>query len=380
MICPQVTAENSLGNSLFSPCSEDGIMSEVDRAEIRNVSWEIARAYADRIGHISAIFTSSIREITIADEKAYNFQEQKAVRDLTVSKAAFLIRVSPSLKAVLYFSARSLYPERLLECQPVSVEKLTKLFKPGETASIIALTYLYRAIRKLCDKQEFHVLEERMKTHMEIGTHVGATIANVDTWYGMLLGGLQYLALALLAVDNLKKFQVYRRKIEKEGQLFDLDQEQQLWSCNHLYIAAYLAQMMGFSFDVSRCLASLAENGTDTFPTIEEEGEERSEAEELALRDKFLCWHEALTWTTALHSTGEPPVQPEGEMSSLAVPPDIVADLRSRTKKIREEGSRFDWICKRTEDLPPDVMEQLNVSLELLASLETDLKRPGADA
>ena len=260
-------------------------------------SWEKARSYVKGLGHIPTIFCSAIREIKTAELLAFSREEKKELRDITLTQTRFLIRVSPSLKAVLYFAAQDIYNDQLNDTESLTVQRLVELFSPGEIASILAITYLDRAIGRKCDSQEWKTLRQRMSRHIRVGGIVGQTITNIDRSNGMLIGALRYLALGLFACEDLKKFQSYRREVEAGGELFSMEQEETLWGCNHMQVAAVLSQAMGFGSDASCGLATCSGVSFTVESDNSKDDPEGNAVIERELNDRIRCWHEAVSWT-----------------------------------------------------------------------------------
>ena len=337
-----------------------------DRAHIAAVSlesWEKAREYVRKLGEVSSVFSCAIRDIKLAQDAGANKKERKTNVDLALEKAKFLVRTSDSLKAIFYFAAKALFPEELKSAQPLNIDKVLKLFSSTEIANFISLAYLYRNIGRDCDAKEWKLICERMFIHMEIGAIVGATIENIDRANGILLGGMRYLCFSMFAKPDLRKFQEHRRYVEHRGEIFDLQKEEKEWGCNHMQIASVVAQTLGLGTDVAMGLGNLDITdkrllGDDTDPALD-----LAKQRVLLLRDRLACWREAISWTESFHKSGEAPkeISLDDDIHKMSVSSDVVNDIREQVRKVREEGTRFDWISKKTSDLPPEIVTQLKI-------------------
>ena len=311
-------------------------------------SLKIAKRFADSLPPPSSLFTSSIRAIKNA-EGHIGDQNSKKLKDLTVSSTSFLVGVSPTLKTVFYRAAENLYREQLSALTAITPRDLLSLFAPNEVTGILAITYLFRHIKKRCDAPEFERIIKKMLTHIEIGAIVGKTVRHIGSGNGILLAGARYMAFALFSMANLKTFQEMRRKIDKNDQLFDLALETETFGCNHLQIASALIQTLGFGRTVCMGIAiDIKGEALDTFPE--------------AVAEELLCWKIAITLTECFHRTGKAPVVSED--SELYLPEDESEKLHKECWSVLRDGTSFTWLTASKKDLPAEIMASLDITVK----------------
>lgn len=316
--------------------------------------WGIARKYADLLGSMPSIFTTAIRALKRL-EALGNVPKQEADNQI-MEACSFLINVSPSLKSVFYHAALDLHPE-VLE-KELNVKNLLLAFTPCEIANILAITYLYRRVRKKCDPKEWTILTGKLHAHMEIGGIIGETINHIGTGNGVLIGAMRYISLVMFSFKDLKKYQEYRRRTADGDSLFDLAEETRRWGCNHMQVASILVQNAGLGLVPSMGLGieSIPPGARALGPDVEEQ---------------LLCWHATIVWTEAFHRTGAPPTT-QSEEDVMFLPEDEAVEMKRRIWSIIRDGSTFDWIAKSKADLPEDVAEALDVKPIKAATPEDD--------
>lgn len=316
---------------------------------VKKEMWERAYAVASRIGCVDSNFSSSIRSVKYAESRAErpNIYELKVLTRNTIIP---LLKRSPTLKSVFYFAAESMFEEQLEELERLTLETLFDIFDPGESASILGLTYLSKKLEGRCEPEEWERIASLMQVHMELGSLVGAYIEPLGPGTGMLLGGVRCLAYGFFAVEDLKSFKVYRRQMKSQGRLFDINVENDIFGCNHLQVASIFVQSMGFGLSAGLGLGlGLArrddQSSQDWFNCLDEETR---------------CWQAALAWTEALHGLQPAPefIPPSSEYS---ISPDKLTELRKTASTVLAKGSSFNWITKRSEDLSKELQIRLGV-------------------
>ena len=80
-------------------------MSNIDSEH----SWQIAQTYASQIGEVPSIFSACVRMIQSLEgsQRASNIA---AAKQHVADAAGPLVRRSPSLQAIFYYAAETLYP------------------------------------------------------------------------------------------------------------------------------------------------------------------------------------------------------------------------------------------------------------------------------
>jgi hypothetical protein len=320
-------------------------------------SWEMARKYAKMAQHSANLFSSCIRTIKTAEIHSQS-PDSPQLRELAQASASFLVGVSPSIKAILYFAARSLHPENLKNISTLNSKALLNLFSPSEIASILGLTFVSRHVRKHLEANEYGRLEPKLLQHLEISTLVGQTVSHIGKANGMLIGGMRMLAWMTLAIPDLKGFQDMRRALDRKNLLFDLKDELDRWGCTHLQIASALLCELGFGLAPSLGMAMQEESSeTQTDPRLAEE---------------ILCWRIALMLSECFHQTGSAPLETSDD-SELYLPPDQVKELESAVSKIIDNGPAVPWLIKRKADLPEEIIAALDIrEIKSKSSPESD--------
>lgn len=314
--------------------------------------WDVANNYVNRVGKIAPNFASAIRAITMSELKhgtARHPQAQKACHDYVLP----WLKRSPSLKAVFYFAAESMYEEELDKCQSLTLSKLLDIFYPGEVAAILGLVYLSKRLEKISDPTEWQRTTTLLQIQMELGSFVGENIPIIGAGTGMLIGGMRTLGYAVLSLVDLEKFKLYRRSIKQHGELFDLDYEVNHWGCNHLHIASLLVQSLGFGLQ-----AGLGLGLGMAYKTVES-----PKSWFLSLDEETQCWQVALSWAEALHTQEDlPGFVPEGHELYLDLGRE--KELKKSANAILAKGSTFNWTERSREDLTEEVYIRLGLAFD----------------
>ena len=304
---------------------------------------QMARRYAAILPAPSALFSSCIRTIKTAE--AHDREESAALKDLAVSSSIFLIKVSPTLKSVFYKAAECLHPESLKALQPLKIRTLLATFHASEICAILALSYLHRHLKKKTPFEEFERIEEKLYAHMEISSIVGKTVRHMGNGNGILLGGVQLLAMALFSVADIKKYQEFRRRLSKKNKLFDLEDELKTFGCTHLQVASAIVQSLGFGKITAMAVALEVHGGAGD-----------------AIEEELLCWKAVVLLSQSFHETGEAP--DVGEEDALYVPAQEAAKLAASCKHVLEKGSSFNWLKASKLDLTPEVREAMEIPMK----------------
>jgi hypothetical protein len=291
-------------------------------------SWEEARAVAALIKEVPNSFSTCIRFLRA------DFEQKQP--DLSKGSKFYLLRLlkSQSVSAPLYFAALTYRPE-IFQSHGSSIEGILKTFKPEEIASLLSLVYLYRAIRKGCDPEEWKFIDEAVQLHTDLCGLIGDAIPSLGLANAVLVGGLRPLAQALFLGIDKPNFIKYRRAIKKAEVFSDMAEEMRLWRCTFGQVASILAQPIGLGIHVSEFLSR-------GFLPEGQSGEPR-EAIGMRVTDQ---------WLAALIKTGkEPQIAHRVEFFPHAKD---VSILLERIAQIRQGGSVHQWLAKGKDSVSPE--------------------------
>lgn len=314
-----------------------------------DASWVRAKEYSEAIGKAPSLFSSCIRAINKV-ESVLDPIDHPSVRELALSSSDFLIRVSPTLKSVFYFAATSLYPEEVRGLTQISPKSILSVFSVREVATIIGLTYLYRRCQKRCDDKEWQIISRKIHTQMEIGGLLGEKMSYVGRGNGILLGGIRYISLTTFAIKEPQLYQNFKKKVRAQSKIFDTESENEIFGCNHLQVASYLVQELGFCMPRSAVSMSLGMDAISADPSTLPP----------KLRASLLSWHAAMAYIESFHGTGQPPESIDVEYA-LNLPAEELEPLKQRIWTVVREGASYDWLAKGRSDLPPEVADQLQI-------------------
>jgi hypothetical protein len=312
--------------------------------------WLTALRYVDSIGKIASNFSTAVRAITLSELKYGNNRSPEA-RDTAQRYVLPWLRRSPSLKAVFYYAAESIYEEQLEHEKSLTLSKLLDIFAPGEVATIMGLVYLKRRLQIRVEPTEWERLSALFQIQMELGTLVGSKIPMMGAGAGMLIGGLRVLGFSALAMDDVERFKDYRRDTKRRGLLFDLEHEEKVWGCNHLHIASLLVQNMGYGLQA----------GLGIGLGVSSRGILSPQSWFSALDSETQCWQVAISLIEALHTGQEFPrfIPVDHELYLDAAKEDA---LRQTANTVLAKGSTFHW----TERTRRDLSEELHIRLGLV--------------
>ncbi len=298
-------------------------------------SWEVARAYADKIGEMPFAFTSSIRMLLV-DEK-----ETGEMTNANATQAALLLN-SPSLKAMFYFAAKTLAPDKVEETKYISKRKLAAFFSPYELASLLAMAFLFRRCRKRSKNDLFENLVFNIQRDVNIGAFVGQAIPHIGVGWGIMIGGIRHLAETAFLLHDSDGYGKYSRHRAKLNVSFDIDFEVSRWGCTSMQVASVLLQSLGFGVELAESLVI----GLDP-RTPEEEIKE----------DRFYRVKITRLWIDTLIETGEiPQITHRGNYYPLE------SNLTVLFEKLQTEPTRGTdqaWLTKSKSDITPDKVPSL---------------------
>ncbi|MCB0329319.1 MAG: hypothetical protein KDD70_06640 [Bdellovibrionales bacterium] len=201
--------------------------------------WKAARQYAALIGNPPRFIRATIHFLRVDREENGNELSFRARSCLLP-----LLR-SEEFKAVLYYTAKMFFPDRLQGQKYDTPRKLAQLFKPDEFIAILSVMYLYRRMKKGCEKESFQTFVKNVYMDWLLNAAVGRAIERIGFADGLLLGAMPQLAQCLLLGVDRKGFKGYRVHVRSQQIPFDIAREQEIWKCNCLQIAVLLAQYIG---------------------------------------------------------------------------------------------------------------------------------------
>lgn len=315
-------------------------------------SWEVARAYADKIGEMPFAFTSSIRMLLV------DAKESGVMTNANATQAALLLN-SPSLKAMFYFAAKTFSPDKVEETSYISKRKLAAFFTPFELASLLAMAFLFRRCRKRAKSDLFEESVFTIQRDVNLGAYVGQAIPHIGVGWGIMIGGIRHLAETAFLLHDADGFGKYVRHRNKAKVAFDIDFEVSRWGCTSLQVASVLLQSLGFGIEMSEGLIV----GLDP-RTPEEEIRE----------DRFYRVKITRLWIDTLVETGDiPQITHRGNYYPLE---SNLAILLEKLQREPNPGSNQAWLTKSKSDITPDKVPSLYLdasrAMEKLADAEEE--------
>ncbi len=299
-------------------------------------SWKEARNIVAVVGPCPRLFTTAVHFLNL--DQANN----EDVAQHSAKACINLLLHSDSFTAALYYAALT-YKEPLLRESSLGRRvRIVDLFQASEMSALIAILYLYRRLRKGCDKELFAKITEEMIVDIELAGKIGYAIPAIGLQYGLLVGALPHLGRAMLLGIDKKKYKKYRLGMKVENKEFDLDAEHKIWGCNHLQIAVLLAQVVGIKGEIlDPILRGLPEKFlSDT------------EKEEDMYRAKLTS-----VWLHSLRDRGEiPNMLHKGEYYPMASQVDHLTHVGEHLSK---EGTLTRWLERNKEDIGPKKTPEL---------------------
>ena len=314
--------------------------------------WRIAESLVQSLGPLSSMFTAAIRAVRSAGTILHTSSPEK-IKKFSIEAINFPVKVSPTFKAAYFFFAEELDEDHLALAMPLTQQKLLSLFEPDELISVIAITYMFRLMKRRCDLEEWERLLPKLSVHMQIGLMAGERITGIGCGNGAFIASVRYFAQSIMLYADVKKFKELRRKVEAKNQLFDLAEEQSRFGCNHLQVASYLASALGYG--VGPRLAFGMDTHAKVFGPLH-----AAIAESQAEID---AWRTAIACIESLHARGcSPDYIREGKNEYLATGAGQELEKKAIAAVAKGTGAR--WFLKGPEDLPPQVCAQLGIKVQ----------------
>jgi hypothetical protein len=304
-----------------------------------------ADRYALILSRPSALFSSTVRSIKSAE--ANHATDGILPKELATNISYFLFNISPTLKCTLYKTAQEIHPEELSQLSKLNLKSLLNLFSASEQTAILTISFYFRHLKRKLDEGEFSRLSKRLLTHMQLGSIIGETIKYIGIGNGMLIGALAYLSHGVFALADLKNYQEFRRKIEKDKKLFSSQIERQYFNCTKDDLSAVLARNIGFGLSASLGIAKKDPASSPDSKTVEE----------------ILCWKMAASMIESFHETNA--LSTQNESGEGYLPPEEVESLQQSCFAVLRDGASMTWPLADRSQLSDEVKQALNITAKV---------------
>lgn len=282
-------------------------------------SWELARGHTRSLGTVFPPLAAYIRILRTPAPAA------PGARDIRLLALKSALR-SPSIRTCLGYASISLFPGRLPSTDEVSEHDLVATLGCEGCASLIALLYIYRRIKPQVGEEVWEPLGRLVHERAEIGAHLGISFPDLGLARGLLLGGLRFLSLGVVAASDAQAYAGYLDWLKERHQPFDLAYEASRWGFTHPQICALLLQSLGFGAPFATAVTFAL-----TPVTIQ------PDREPLAARIRA-----AGIWIESLALGGKAPALTPG--SSFDMNPERLRTLLNRVAEVRHSGSTYLWL------------------------------------
>lgn len=312
-------------------------------------SWVVAeKGFHVAVGAVLPLYTATIRAIRNAPS-ILQCSEEARIKKFCIEAAMMPVRVSPTMKTAYYWAAEEIYPEQLEAAAPIDLSKLLHLFSPGDLAAILALTYVYRSVKKRCDENEFMMLMPRLSMFLELGDLIGGHLPLVGSGCGMLAGGMRVLGLAAQAVRNPANMKKLRKRLEREGKIFSAEAEMELFGCTHMQIVSSMVSALGFGVAPRLAFGVQIPRFGGNFDAAVEE-----------CNDEILAWRLVIRCVESLFSSGTLPKDlSEREVGLFSTKK--LKELERNATGIVSRGDGFRWVRRPSDELNDRIKELLDI-------------------
>ncbi|MCB0321663.1 MAG: hypothetical protein KDD60_12115, partial [Bdellovibrionales bacterium] len=263
-------------------------------------------------------------------------------------------------QAVVYYAAKTIYPDRLEGCDFSTPRKLSKLFKPDEFIALTTLTYFFKIMKRGCKPDPFQLLMKNIGPSWVIAAAIGRALPKIGFADALLFGTLPNLAHCLFLGVNRKQFKSYRVHLRIRKIPYDLAYEEEHWGCNCLQVAVLLAQNLG-----------LGRHYHDPIML----GLGAIDLESVTENDSLYAARLLQIWIDSLLETGEPPDMPHrGEFYPFASETDRLMVLAQEIT--REKDATYFFQRGRddiSETLSPELFKINTEASDLTPMMEEEL-------
>ena len=213
-------------------------------------SGDRAREYAQVLGLMPQTFVLAVRNLMI-DMREGLLQPSP--------RSTFQIRrllKAPTVLSSIYFATQTFMPKSLSKERPVTPLAMSHLYDPVSLGSLLALAYLFRRCRRICDAEEWKFISEPLQRNLEMGGLIGGREKEIGMGYGILTGSMLFVAFSTLLAKDKKGFTEYRRYLKKHARDIDPKYERAQWGCTSAQIAGNVLLSMGFGVNLAAGLAA----------------------------------------------------------------------------------------------------------------------------
>ena len=284
---------------------------------------EKVRAYL----HFASSFTTTIRTLKINEEE--NLSQGLDAYSMNSASKFLVGRLlnAPSILAPFYFLSRTFKSDKMAGQDYYSRKNILSFYKLDEISAVLALTYVFHRLRRVCDPEEWGRYSRYIHEGTEIGCHIGQNFTDIGLANGLLYNGMRYLSQAIFLKTDIKLFKNYRRDVKIKKRMFDLKMEQDIFGFTHVDVGSILLQSLGFGVEA----ATSFRKALTTLPTKE-------------LDKPTNSVRIVLLWTEALHSGSKPPAI-RGE-DKFFTSDEVIDRIVSSTEKVIDSGSEHEWLAK----------------------------------
>ena len=305
--------------------------------------WSVARSHVQSFGRIPPVFTLAIRSLMADHYKNL---------DHSSSASIFLVNrllLSPSMKSVIYHAVLTFHGETIANTPYLTCADLVRMFKPGDLASIIGISYYFRLFkRKLFRGNEetaWNDLSRRILDDIDLGGFVGYCIPQITAGVGIISGSYLSLAQAMFLLLDREPAEKYVSQIALDGLRPDFAYELKTWGCTSAQLAGNMLQNIGFGMPwMNAAITNYA--FLDETPVLEM-------GKDIAMNQfKF-----AIYWIDTLRKTGLAP--------TIKIPAEFYPSKQDMFKvlylcgQLAEKGTRFGWVNRSKDDISPSYTPQL---------------------
>lgn len=293
----------------------------------QDASWKQATYLLKNSLHFASSFTTTIRTLKLNELE--NIEKGIGASKISEASKFYLMRLvkAPSILSPLYYLTKTFKANQIENIEHTPPEYLINIYRLDELSSIVALTYIYNSLRKVCEKEDWVRYSKTVNEAVEVGGYLGSNISDIGFADGILLSGLRYLAPAVFLAKDPKNFRIYRRDLKIKKLSFQLQMEYDLFGCTHVDIATQMVQGAGFGVDYA----------ADFFKSLMTPPDRKLERRPNIMRILLL-------WNDALYSGHKPPnILGENE---IAVSDEVFDKLILISKQVQESGSIFSWLSK----------------------------------
>jgi hypothetical protein len=305
-------------------------------------SWNNAQEFAAILPPINTLFSGCVRTLW---PPTASFTPGELVRRFPFDA----IFKNASVKSLLYHAAVALGRHDPAEDDQITGLKLVDMFDFRELTSVLMISYLDTALRKLTDESTWKTSAGEIDLHTEVGALIGEAIPAIGVGCGMMVPAIRLFAIALFSRKDLRGYKAYMRELHKNEMLFDLRYEESKWGCNHLQISSILLQICGFGVNAPSGMLLGSEVG--------------HLVKVVAANDEMLAWSHSRQWLEALLQRERAPVGVD-EKGKFFPSEEGLNSLQKKIDNLSGKPSTFNWRRKRREDLDPMILGRLSLLSE----------------